>query len=263
MSIIKIPTAFNIDLEFEVADFGCRLAAYIIDLLIRIAYIVLMSWLIYRVREGGGAEGEMVFFVLVILPVSFYYLISEMLMSGQSLGKRVMSLKVVSILGNTPGISQILLRWMFRLVESPLLSLVLVGAAMQDESATGVLLALGMAILPLAVVLRSPYNQRLGDITAGTIVVRKQQKASIDDTIFREIDKENYVPQFSQVLRLSDRDLGKIKAVLDNAYRTKNSTMAGRIASRVQEVLHIETDMEPVLFLETLLNDYNYLVTRD
>lgn len=262
MSIIKIPTAFNIDLEFEVADFGRRLTAYIIDLLIRIAYIALMSWLIYR---GIGVEGggDMPFFIFVMLPVSLYYLISEMLMSGQSLGKKVMSLKVVSILGNTPGISQILLRWMFRLVESPLLSFVLLGAAMQEESGIGILLALGMAILPLVIVLRSPYNQRLGDITAGTIVVRNQQKASIDDTIFREINQENYVPQFSQVLRLSDRDLGKIKAVLDNAYRTKNAVMASRIAARVQEVLHIETDMEPVLFLETLLNDYNYLVTRD
>lgn len=262
MSIIKIPTAFNIDLEFEVADFGRRLAAYIIDLLIRIAYIALMSWLIYR---GIGVEGggDMPFFIFVMLPVSLYYLISEMLMSGQSLGKKVMSLKVVSILGNTPGISQILLRWMFRLVESPLLSFVLLGAAMQEESGIGILLALGMAILPLVIVLRSPYNQRLGDITAGTIVVRNQQKASIDDTIFREINQENYAPQFSQVLRLSDRDLGKIKAVLDNAYRTKNAVMASRIAARVQEVLHIETDMEPVLFLETLLNDYNYLVTRD
>ncbi|GEP94953.1 RDD family protein [Chitinophaga cymbidii] len=262
MSIIKIPTAFNIDLEFEVADFGRRLAAYVIDLLIRIAYVALMSWLIYRVI-GVEGDGDMPFFIFVMLPVSLYYLISEMLMSGQSLGKKVMSLKVVSILGNTPGISQILLRWMFRLVESPLLSFVLLGAAMQEESGIGILLALGMAILPLVIVLRSPYNQRLGDITAGTIVVRNQQKASIDDTIFREINQENYVPQFSQVLRLSDRDLGKIKAVLDNAYRTKNAVMASRIAARVQEVLHIETDMEPVLFLETLLNDYNYLVTRD
>src|SRR5690606_30696047 len=116
---------------------------------------------------------------------------------------------------------------------SPLLSFVLLGAAMQEESGIGILLALGMAILPLVIVLRSPYNQRLGDITAGTIVVRNQQKASIDDTIFREINQENYVPQFSQVLRLSDRDLGKIKAVLDNAYRTKNAVMASRIAARV------------------------------
>ncbi len=38
--------------------------------------------------------------------------------------------------------------------------------------------------------------------------------------------------------------------------------MAERIALRIKEVLHIETDMDDVQFLETLLNDYNYLVTR-
>lgn len=261
MSIIKIPTAFNIDLEFQAADFGRRLGAYLIDLMIRLAYIALMAWLIYRL--AGTRQADLVFFILVMLPVSFYYLISEILMGGQSLGKKVLSLKVVSLLGNTPGISQILLRWMFRLVESPIISLVLVIAAINEESAGGVLLSLGIAIIPLIIIIRSPYNQRLGDITAGTIVVISREKASINDTIFREIDQQNYVPQFSQVLRLSDRDLGKIKGVLDNAYRTKNAGMAARIAERVKQVLHIETDMEPVLFLETLLNDYNYLVTRD
>lgn len=261
MSIIKIPTAFNIDLEFQVADFGRRLGAYLIDLMIRLAYITLMSWLIFRVSNSETVT-NMAFLVFVILPVSFYYLISEMLMDGQSPGKKAVGLKVVSLLGNTPGISQILLRWMFRLVESPIISMILVGAAIEEESMGGVLLSLGMAVMPLIIVLRSPYNQRLGDITAGTIVVRRQQKASINDTIFREIDVEHYVPQFQQVLRLSDRDLGKIKGVLDNARRVKNSAMAKRIAERVQEVLQIETDLEPVPFLETLLNDYNYLVTR-
>lgn len=262
MSIIKIPTAFNIDLEFQAADFGRRLGAYLIDLVIRIAYIILMAWLIYRLA-GTRQAADMIFFILVMLPVSLYYLISEILMGGQSLGKKVLSLKVVSLLGNTPGISQILLRWMFRLVESPIISLVLVVAAINEESTGGVLLSLGIAIIPLIVIIRSPYNQRLGDITAGTIVVLSREKASINDTIFREINQENYVPQFSQILRLSDRDLGKIKGVLDNAHRTKNAGMAARIAERVKQVLHIETDMEPVLFLETLLNDYNYLVTRD
>ncbi len=38
-------------------------------------------------------------------------------MKGQSLGKRVMDIKVVSLMGNVPSLSRILLRWMFRLVE--------------------------------------------------------------------------------------------------------------------------------------------------
>lgn len=262
MSVIKIPTVFNIDLEYQVADFGRRLMAYLIDLAIRIAWIILMIYVIdkYITVEDRG-EG-IFYFVFVLLPIAFYYLISEVIMSGQSLGKKVMAIKVVSMAGSTPSTSQTLLRWMFRLVESPLLSLMLLFAAAEDESVFGVLFSLAIAIFPLVIVLRSPLSQRLGDITAGTIVIRSKEKTTIHDTIFREIAATDYVPQFSQVLRLSDRDLGKIKSVLDNSYRTKNPHLAFRVADRVKQVLQIQTDMEPTQFLETLLNDYNYLVQR-
>ena len=119
-----------------------------------------------------------------------------------------------------------------------------------------------MGVVPVIVVLKSPYNQRLGDLAAGTILVRTKERHTIQDTIFREIHQPDYTPQFSQILRLSDRDLSKIKSVLDNVHRTSDTSMAERISLRIKEVLHIETDMEAVQFLETLLNDYNYLVTR-
>src|SRR5687767_10114590 len=113
MPIIKIPTAFNIDLEFEGADLGRRLVAYFIDLLIRIAYMILVGMLISKNISDSDTENVLIF-ILLVIPVSLYYLISEILMKGQSLGKRAMDIKVVSLIGNTPSLSQILLRWMFR-----------------------------------------------------------------------------------------------------------------------------------------------------
>ena len=131
-----------------------------------------------------------------------------------------------------------------------------------EQSAFVGLIWLAVAVLPIVILVRSDYNQRLGDIAAGTILVVNKQRHSINDTIFREIDQEDYVPQFPQILRLSDRDLSKIKSVLDNAGRTRNTVMAERIAQKIKTVLHIDADMDAVTFLETLLNDYNYLVTR-
>ncbi len=261
MPTIKIPTAFNIDLEFEAGDLGRRLVAYIIDLFIRAAYILLMSLIITRNIPGGNTQ-DILILLLIVLPIAFYYLISELLMKGQSLGKRAMDLKVVSLIGNTPNTSQILLRWMFRLVESPLLTLSLILGTVESASALTILVSLAIAVLPAIIVFRSPYNQRIGDLAAGTIIVRGRQRHSIEETIFREIDQTDYVPQFSQILRLSDKDLSKIKSVLDTAIRTGDQSMAARIAGRIKDVLHIETDMDSILFLETLLNDYNYLVTR-
>ena len=261
MPIIKIPTVFNIDLEFERADLGRRTLAYLIDLVARIAIL----WLgVYIISESGLSyrSREKVMFICVFLPVSLYYLVFELLMKGQSPGKRAMSIKVVSLIGNTPSLSQILLRWMFRLVESPLLTMAFMLSALSRESVFVALVWLAVGILPVIIVLRSAYNQRLGDMAAGTIIVLNKQRHTIQDTIFREIDREDYVPQFSQILRLSDRDLGKIKSVLDNANRTGDTATAARIAEKVKTILHIETDLDAVTFLETLLNDYNYLVTR-
>lgn len=258
MPIIKIPTVFNIDLEFEAADLGRRGVAYLIDLLIRGAYLLLMTLFMNKVGLGGYFPE----LFLLWLPISLYYLVSELLMKGQSLGKRVMDIRVVSLVGNVPGLGQILLRWLFRLVESPLFTLLFVFSLLAEQEGWGAFITLLMGVVPVIVVLKSPYNQRLGDLAAGTILVRTKERHTIQDTIFREIHQPDYTPQFSQILRLSDRDLSKIKNVLDTTGRTGDTAMADRISLRIREVLHIETDMESVQFLETLLNDYNYLVTR-
>lgn len=261
MPNIKIPTVFNIDLEFEAADLGRRLVAYLIDLLIRGVYILLATYLISR-ADFSFERKEMVEGLVILLPVSLYYLISELLMKGQSLGKRVMDIKVVSLMGNVPSVSQVMLRWMFRLVESPLLTMVLLGAILSESTPLTALMVLVIGMVPVVMVLRSPLNQRLGDMAAGTILVRTRERHRIEDTIFREITQDNYVPQFPQILRLSDRDLSKIKSVIDSTHRLGEYVMAERISFKIKEVLHIETDMPALEFLETLLNDYNYLVTR-
>ncbi|WP_298711902.1 RDD family protein [Chitinophaga sp.] len=261
MPNIKIPTVFNIDLEFEAADLGRRLVAYLLDLLIRGAYILLALYLIKKADVPYESE-DMIEMLVVGLPVSLYYLVSELVMKGQSLGKRVMDIKVVSLMGNVPSISQVLLRWMFRLIESPLLTMLLIGAILSETTPLTALIVLVIGMIPVIMVLRSPLNQRLGDMAAGTILVRTRQRHSLEDTIFREIAVENYEPQFPQILRLSDRDLSKIKSVIDGTHRSKDHVMAERISFKIKEVLHIESDMPALEFLETLLNDYNYLVTR-
>jgi hypothetical protein len=38
MSVIKVPTTFNIDLEFEIPEFHRRLFAWIIDVIIQVIY---------------------------------------------------------------------------------------------------------------------------------------------------------------------------------------------------------------------------------
>lgn len=245
MAEIKIPTSFNIDLEFESADLLKRFVAWFIDLLIRVAYWFVIAFFFL----GAGMDHETGYTVsmfLIVLPVLFYFPITEILMQGSTPGKKAMQLKVVNMIGNPPSISQHLIRWIFRLIESPLLFFSIFPVA-----------------IPLISVLRSKYSQRLGDIIADTIVISTKSTGSINDTVFRDISLiEHYKPQFPGVVDLSDKDVNKVKDLLAQSLKTKDPLLANRVAIRLKEALNIESNLDDLDFLETILNDYNYYTTQ-
>jgi len=237
MASVKIPTSFNIDLEFETANLGMRLLAWCIDLMIRGAFTLVMSYIIGQLHYSQTVTYVLYFFIYV-LPNTFYFLASEILMNGQTPGKRLLHMRVRNLHGGKPSISQYLIRWLFRLFESILL------------------------FIPVISMTRSPYDQRLGDIVAGTIVVSTKTKTTLHDTIFRDMSATDYTPQFPQILKLSDRDMNKIKELMDRAIKSRNMELTARVSHRIRDVLNIETEMEHLTFLETVLNDYNYYTTR-
>ncbi|MFY0253765.1 RDD family protein [Chitinophaga sp. 30R24] len=245
MAEIKIPTSFNIDLEFEAADIGKRLLAWGIDFAIRAAYAVVVFSALFFFNMN--MENFMaVYMLLIALPVVLYFPIMEISMYGKTPGKKILQIQVVSIMGNQPSVSQHLIRWVFRLIETPLLFSFLIPV-----------------IIPIISITRTRYHQRLGDIIAGTIVISTKRKGSIEETIFRDLSNTGYQPQFPQIMKLSDRDMNKVKDLLDRALRAKDEELASRVAERVKEVLHIKTAMANTQFLETVLNDYNYYTTKD
>jgi uncharacterized RDD family membrane protein YckC len=243
MANVKIPTSFNIELEFETANIMRRFLAWSIDIVIRLAFIIAIYFTFDAMHFSTNTE-IVVYILFCALPVSLYYLFFEITMNGQSPGKMALGLKVRSMNGAKPSISQHLIRWVFRLIETPWGFFFLNGA------------------IPIISMVRSRYDQRLGDVVAGTIVVNTKNKSSIQDTIYRDMSELNYEPHFPQILRLSDRDMNKIKVLMDQAIKSGNQDLVARVATRVKEVLVIETDMDPFQFLETVLNDYNYYTTR-
>ncbi|MBC9934591.1 RDD family protein [Chitinophaga qingshengii] len=246
MSNIKIPTSFNIDLEFETEDVLRRFLAWVIDFLIRAAYCVMVLIAVSNLHLDNTAS-IIVVMLLMVIPVSVYFLVAEIAMGGQTPGKKLLHMKVVSLTGNQPTVSQHLIRWLFRMIESPLLF----GAFLIP------------VIIPIVTMSRSPYSQRLGDLVAGTIVISTKHTGSIEETIFRDMSLSDYQPQFPQIMRLSDRDMNKVKELLDKALKAGDEVLAAKVAHRIKEVLHIESGLPNTHFLETVLNDYNYYTTKD
>ena len=57
--------------------------------------------------------------------------------------------------------------------------------------------------------------------------------------------------------------INAIKTVLSQAEVTRRYDTAHRIALKIKDVLKIESDLDVNVFLEKLLEDYNYLATKE
>jgi len=261
MAIIQIGTAFNIDLEFEIAEFHKRLLAYFIDFGILILYLVMMKYMLYNEFLLNWDENMGLDILVISLPMLLYSLLTELWMNGQTAGKKVMGIRVISLEGGEPTFGQFILRWITKFFEWPFLFGYI---ALSTIDIIGYTFATGLFGIAVVIIISvSNKNQRLGDMIAGTVVVNAKSALTLADTVFMQIDKTDYKVMFPEVMRLSDRDINTIKSVLTQAGKRNNYDMCNRVAMKIKEVLNIQSDMHVDQFLEKLLADYNYLATKE
>lgn len=263
MPLIKIATVFNIELEFEAADLPRRMVAYLVDFTLLVLYFLLVKFVLYG--DGTPTTDKMnsmmgLDIIVISTPMLLYSLISEILLHGQSVGKRLADIRVISLDGKEPTVSQYFIRWIFRVFEWPFFFGYVFFSSGNLLSYIIVTMFLGIGVI--SAIAMTPMNQRLGDLAANTVVVRTRSNYSVKDTLFVEIADENYKPAFPEVLRLSDRDINTITNILSNYSSGRNLEICIRLAEKIQSVLKIETSLEAVAFLKTLIKDYNYLSNK-
>jgi len=262
MSSVAISTPFNISLDFEIAEFHKRLAAYFIDLVLQIIYIIAAQYLMSDVLSWSYIANGGIYIILVGIPVLTYHLCMEIFNNGQSLGKLALGIRVMSLEGGEPHIGQYFIRWIFRVFEW-LPMLMLYTSFMRYNFIMQAFLTGLMGLVVVIIIAVNKNSQRFGDLAAGTTVVNTRVKIGLHDTVFQAVQQENYKVKFPDVMRLSDRDINAIKAVLNQTRKSHRFDTAHRVAFKVKEVLKIESDMEVSDFLEKLLEDYNYLATKE
>lgn len=265
MSTIRVATNFNIDIEFIAPPFYRRLIAWLIDMVVLIFYIVVASkfynWF-YNELPYDEDNNTTIWAVrlMLTLPFILYHLVLEITMNGQSIGKKIIGIRVVSENGGRPSISQFIIRWLIRTSDYTLILIIIflpyafVFGPIVYWSIAG---AFALLVADLILV-NTRKQQRLGDILAHTILIDTKQKEKITDTVFLEV-ADTYVPQFPQIMQLSDRDINSLKGIIDTARKHKDHNMALMAAEKIKAHLKIETHLEPQEFLEILLKDYNYL----
>jgi uncharacterized RDD family membrane protein YckC len=267
MAAIKITTNFNIDLEFTPAPFHRRLFAWMLDIIVIFFYIYFaikcIEWIAESriFRNENSSEGIWAIMMVLMLPILTYHLIMEVMLKGQSVGKRIMGLRVISENGGKPSISQYIIRWLIRTSDYMIVIIALNAPTGFGSGASFIWqigAAFGLLMTDIILVNSSQKSQRLGDMLAHTILIRTKENARIEDTIFLQV-QENYVPSFPQVMQLSDRDINALKGILDTAKKQSDYHLAERAAEKIKGHLKIDTSMSAFDFLEILLKDYNYL----
>lgn len=246
MSKIQIKTTQNILLAFEPASIAERMGAFAIDFVLIMGYGYLASVIIdlsgYSFSTNPW-EFSAISSVLM-LPAAFYSLVAESLMQGQSVGKRILKIRVLKIDGYQASFADFFIRWTFALVE----------------------VALFMGSIALISIISSKYSQRLGDFAAGTAVITERNKMNISHTILEELSY-TYQPMFSQaeVLLFSDQDAQTIKNYLAQALKSKNGQLTiARLADKITEISKREhtSYTQKTEFIQQFLKDYSFYTGR-
>ena len=271
MAAIKVTTNFNIDVEFEIPEFYRRLISLLIDVVVEYVYLRIASEIYRNILLNSNLDRDsqydlQAYGLLLFLPVMLYHVVLEITMNGQSIGKKIMGIRVVNENGGRPSISQFVIRWLLRISDVWIAILLVIIAADpnfgRDAQTTFITLAaFAWLVTDIVLVVSSKKSQRIGDILAKTILIRINTKSNIEDTVFMEV-ADSYVPSFPQIMKLSDKDINAIKSILETARKKGDFTMADAAAHKIKTHLKIETDMSPFDFLDVLLKDYNYLSVK-
>jgi len=237
MGIITVHTTQNIDIDYEIGGLGERIVARIIDIAIFIPFLFVGVFL-------GISDAKafiIIFFAVIGIVFVFYDLFCEVFFNGQSLGKRTMKIRVISLDGARPKFSQFLLRWLFRIV---------------DFSMTGGLCALITAAV-------TDNGQRVGDLVAGTVLIKTSPRTTINNLIFPLIDN-TYEPAFPQAAQLSDQDIALIHEVIETYSKNGNTQFVYHMADSIRNHLSISLppEMNSLQFLQTIIKDYTHITAQ-
>lgn len=223
---LDIRTPESVAFSYELAGLGSRFLAVAIDLVIQVAILLaIFGGLALAASRIGpaakhaaasGAEkiGEAVgvaLLVAIVFAIFFGYFIAfETLWNGQTPGKKAIGIRVVRDGGYPIDFGASLVRNLIRIGE----------------------IVLGTYALSAISMLASPENKRLGDLAAGTIVVRDARLA-LPDELQSEPD-----PVYSATRYLAGDERALIKRFLerrDALTPERRGELAAQLARRVRE----------------------------
>lgn len=241
METINITTSQHVNIDYPVAGLGERIAARLIDLAAFFGLFLLL--MLFNALTNASTVQNLFAIVFGIYGATyvFYNLICEVFMDGQSIGKRIMKIKVISLDGGQASMGQYFIRWLFRLAD----------------------FVLTAQVGGLILVALTEKKQRLGDIVAGTTLIKTESQTPITQIAFQTEEIADYIPVFPVVHQLSDRDIELIHEVITTYYKTYNHDLVYAMSAKISAHLSVNLPegMNEMSFLKTVIKDYNHITS--
>lgn len=198
MNQLTITTTQNVAISFDNASIGDRILAFVIDMVIKILYVIAIVFLLElfrgdRLLRGMDNWSQVAMYLLIFSPVVFYTLFFEIFMQGRTPGKLVTKIKVIKIDGYQAQVGDYLIRWVFRLID----------------------LLLSSGVIGILAIILTDKNQLTGLIPITTSL-------KVPPPIAVTNDKDN-IPNKSKRFSIATRAPDTAKAMVPN--KSKNSNM--------------------------------------
>ncbi len=189
---IRVTTPENVYFRYELAGPALRFFAWMIDIVVVIGVYIAVSLTLGIALAMFGGFGQLALFIILFVLWQGYFLILEGAWHGQTVGKRALGIRVLDRNGLRVTWGQSALRNLVRMVDAPLPFFFAVGGLTQAFNRNGL---------------------RLGDIVAGTVVVKVNRPIAPLSVIPMTERYEPLLQDFElcervrRVLRVPERDL--------------------------------------------------------
>jgi uncharacterized RDD family membrane protein YckC len=235
---LSIDTPENILLDADIAGFGTRCIAAILDYLLLLVAMIIIGLLYLQsvpIRDRDETGTLAIVVLLQFVLIAFYHLFFEFIWNGQTPGKRWVGIRVVQVNGLPITVSGVLIRNLVRLFDF-----------MPFFYAIGLL-----------VMFASKHTQRLGDLAAHTIVIRERRALTLNTV--KEDLKVSYhyltpidpIPAHVQIDNLTPDDR---RAIIDFLRRRYTLTQREQLARMLAERMYAK--------MNTGLNSFYFYTGR-
>jgi uncharacterized RDD family membrane protein YckC len=225
---VDVATGESVAFSYELAGLGSRFLAVFVDLTIQILVLVgtilIFAWIGSafgsrtpksppQIQKFAGAIVEAVLYFAIFMLFFGYFILFEWLWEGRTPGKRLLGIRVVRDGGFTVDLMSSMIRNVVRIVEA----------------------ALGFYTISAISALLSPLNRRLGDLAAGTLVVRDQRYERARSLPFSDSTREDPVV----------REVGPRERELIRQYAERRASLG--VESRLRLAATIAAGVRPKL----------------